>query len=510
MEPPPSRPGMASPDSPLPTVFISYAWEDDAHREWVHSLASRLHLDNVEVTLDQWTLVPGDQLPVFMEKAVRENSFVLCICTPSYNDKSDSRAGGAGYEGDIMTAEVFLRGNHRKFIPVLRRGTPAEALPGWMEGKVYVNLSGDPYSEAQYKLLVETLHGRNPARPPRRTAAGGPDGAAPTEATAPSQHDDRDSPPSRAAEARPPWAKVAAILTLLGLAHLWSAYHLGVGFAQHGAFAPVVAGTTTLLLLFGWLLPGARETLIARARAVVLRVRPAAIAAVYTGFAALVATCSSVRVTGISNADAGKVRVISEAGSASVRTASFDEGINGVRFALPTTPLGRAYRVEMPAGSRSVRVFPLLGARLDPSADLGGEPSVVILPSPGIRTALASGGRMNVRHAGAAIPVHGDSTVLLGVGAEPPPSLHEQWRGNLARLDPAVQVETLENWRSPRRVPLRKPLRVGETLTVEVTTAAGVMVGREEHRVSAGVQAVIIDYAPQPVDVDTLEVPIKQ
>jgi hypothetical protein len=39
--------------------------------------------------LDQWATVPGDRLPHFMEKAIRENSYVLIICTPKYKEKSD-------------------------------------------------------------------------------------------------------------------------------------------------------------------------------------------------------------------------------------------------------------------------------------------------------------------------------------------------------------------------------------------------------------------------------------
>jgi len=57
-----------------------------------------------------------------METAIRDNDYVLVICTPHYADRSNRRVGGAGYEGDIMTAEVFTERNHRKFIPVLRSG----------------------------------------------------------------------------------------------------------------------------------------------------------------------------------------------------------------------------------------------------------------------------------------------------------------------------------------------------------------------------------------------------
>jgi hypothetical protein len=116
--------------------------------------------------LDQWHTVPGDQLPEFMESAVRQNRFVLIICTPHYKDRAEKRIGGVGYEGDIITAEVMTSRNQRKFIPIRRRGSWAEAAPNWLAGKYYINMSGDPYSEDSYSDLLMTLLGTRPKAPP--------------------------------------------------------------------------------------------------------------------------------------------------------------------------------------------------------------------------------------------------------------------------------------------------------------------------------------------------------
>src|SRR5215471_4527521 len=102
-----------------PTTFISYSWDNEEHCAWVAQFATRLRADGVDASLDKWSLIPGDQLPAFMESAIRENAFILIICTPRYKSKSDNRLGGVGYEGDIMTGEAFTGKNHRKFIPVL-------------------------------------------------------------------------------------------------------------------------------------------------------------------------------------------------------------------------------------------------------------------------------------------------------------------------------------------------------------------------------------------------------
>jgi hypothetical protein len=122
---------LTDPGWSAPKVFVSYSWGDDGHRDWVRDFASRLRSDGVDAELDRWRLAPGDQLPEFMERAVRENDFMLIVCTPRYKARADGRVGGVGYEGDIMTAEVLSERRQRKFIPVLRRGDWGKpCLPG--------------------------------------------------------------------------------------------------------------------------------------------------------------------------------------------------------------------------------------------------------------------------------------------------------------------------------------------------------------------------------------------
>jgi len=149
-----------------PTAFISYSWDDDSHKEWTRELASRLRADGVDVKLDQWEALPGDQLPEFMERAIVDNDYVLIICTPDYKKRADRREGGVGYEGDIITAELLGKRNHRKFIPVLRSGAWSEAVPTALGGKYGIDLRGNPYSETQYQDLIVTLHGTRKKAPP--------------------------------------------------------------------------------------------------------------------------------------------------------------------------------------------------------------------------------------------------------------------------------------------------------------------------------------------------------
>ena len=140
-----------------PTAFISYAWENKEAKEWSKKLATQLRSDGIDAKLDQWEVVPGDQMPHFMEKSVRENDYVLIICTPKYKSKSENRIGGVGYEGDIMTAEVLQNSNHRKFIPILKSGTKETSIPSWLQGKYYVDLSNEAHYENNYSDLKTTI-----------------------------------------------------------------------------------------------------------------------------------------------------------------------------------------------------------------------------------------------------------------------------------------------------------------------------------------------------------------
>jgi RNA polymerase subunit RPABC4/transcription elongation factor Spt4 len=109
--------------------------------------------------------MPGDQLPEFMEESIRECDHVIFICTPAYKVKSDSRRGGVGYEGTVITGELLTVRNERKFVPILCSATWTESAPSWALGKLYVDLSGPVYSEREYKRLLEVLHGQLPAAP---------------------------------------------------------------------------------------------------------------------------------------------------------------------------------------------------------------------------------------------------------------------------------------------------------------------------------------------------------
>ncbi len=108
---------------PNPTAFISYSWDDEAHKAWVLSLAERLTENGVVVRLDRWDVPPGESLTAFMERSVRDCDFTLVICTPNYAARSLKREGGVGYEQQIISGHIAGGVDRTKFIPLVRAGS---------------------------------------------------------------------------------------------------------------------------------------------------------------------------------------------------------------------------------------------------------------------------------------------------------------------------------------------------------------------------------------------------
>lgn len=136
----------------IPTVFISYSWDNQEHEDWVIKLATKLCDNGVNAILDKWDLGPlGKPLPHFMENSISKSQRVICIMTTNYKKKTENLTGGVGYEYSIITAEIFTDGaNTSKFIPLYRSGTDADAIPVVLKGRKYVDMRDDNLFEEKF------------------------------------------------------------------------------------------------------------------------------------------------------------------------------------------------------------------------------------------------------------------------------------------------------------------------------------------------------------------------
>lgn len=150
-----------------PTVFISYSWDSEEHKQWVKTLSDRLIENGIVTLLDQNNLVLGDPLTQFMEQSITNSDYVLIICTPTYKQKADMRKGGVGYEESIITADVYMNQNHRKYIPVLASGSWETSIPTWAVGKLGVDLMKESFSGAEFNKLIATITGKPKSSAPK-------------------------------------------------------------------------------------------------------------------------------------------------------------------------------------------------------------------------------------------------------------------------------------------------------------------------------------------------------
>lgn len=122
----------------LKRIFISYSWESEEHKKLVNDLGEKLENDGLEVTIDQWDVRPGDELALYMERAIKESDYVLIICSEGYKTKADNRIGGSGYEAKIITSNILANQHIKKFIPIYVGGKWDKVAPEFIDRKSVV------------------------------------------------------------------------------------------------------------------------------------------------------------------------------------------------------------------------------------------------------------------------------------------------------------------------------------------------------------------------------------
>jgi hypothetical protein len=142
----------------VPTVFMSYSHDDEAHKAWVLQLAHRLRSNGVDLILDRWNVKLGTDLPAFMEHGLSEAHRVICVCSSAYVEKANSPRNGVGYEKQIITGELLRDLSREWVIPVIRNNNGENKLPLFLSGRAYVNFEADEQYEARYEELLRDIH----------------------------------------------------------------------------------------------------------------------------------------------------------------------------------------------------------------------------------------------------------------------------------------------------------------------------------------------------------------
>ncbi len=142
-------------DEVPPRVFISYAWGDKEHQDWVLKLSDDLRKNGVDTILDKYELRGGKNLTHFMENSLEVADKVLIILTKEYKDKALGRTKGAGVEYSLITSEISENiADNVKYIPILR-GQKSESTPMFLKQytSIYMKDNG-----TYHEQLKEVLH----------------------------------------------------------------------------------------------------------------------------------------------------------------------------------------------------------------------------------------------------------------------------------------------------------------------------------------------------------------
>lgn len=142
-----------------PKVFVSYSHDTEEHKNWVLQLATRLRSNGVDIILDHWNTRLGSDLAIFMERGLSKSQRVICICSDNYLIKANSGKGGAGYEKQIMTAELIVDQNTDWIIPLIVNNTAKRKTPIFLGTRKYISFEEPKLYESKYEELLRDILG---------------------------------------------------------------------------------------------------------------------------------------------------------------------------------------------------------------------------------------------------------------------------------------------------------------------------------------------------------------
>ncbi len=97
-------------------------------------------------------------LASFMERGLSKSQRVICVCSEKYVSKANNGKGGAGYEKQIMTAEIVNDQNTNWVIPLIKNNSTAKKTPTFLAGRMYISFEEAKFYDAKYEeLLIDLL-----------------------------------------------------------------------------------------------------------------------------------------------------------------------------------------------------------------------------------------------------------------------------------------------------------------------------------------------------------------
>lgn len=144
-----------------PTCFISYAWDDGDHEQWVLRLATDLKKAGIGVLLDRWDNPPGTSISQFID-LILTSQFALVIGTPLLKQKYSQTTDDAVIVAEQKMINTRLRQPAKygqKVIPILLAGGADTSFTPALQDVVNLDFRKEPYYFYHLFKLIVQLYG---------------------------------------------------------------------------------------------------------------------------------------------------------------------------------------------------------------------------------------------------------------------------------------------------------------------------------------------------------------
>lgn len=107
-------------------VFVSYSSDNTNHTRWVFEFVDMLTQAGIEVVIDRYRFLPGDQLREDLFHDCDYFDFIIPVCSLDYTKKADAllqdgtAKSGVKIETEVFSSPDFFSRVKKRFIPVTR------------------------------------------------------------------------------------------------------------------------------------------------------------------------------------------------------------------------------------------------------------------------------------------------------------------------------------------------------------------------------------------------------
>ena len=145
-----------------PKVFISYAHDDNDHKQKVLDFANKLNSDGIDCWIDRYVegSSPDNGWPAWMDEKIRLSDFVLVVASQKYLDRWEGRenAGvgkGGKFESILIVQELFDKDSkNTKYYSVLISEKTKNLIISPLRPWNYYDMTKSDGYDGLYRLLT--------------------------------------------------------------------------------------------------------------------------------------------------------------------------------------------------------------------------------------------------------------------------------------------------------------------------------------------------------------------